>query len=112
MCKRCDDRIAEHAAEVARFEAAHPDYCRTCGGSGIHEYNYDPSPAGVSLAPGSMTETEPCPICTEKGLCSLCSKLLSEDGKRVCDCPYYEVMPILEYECPEALAKERALFEN
>ncbi len=111
MCKQCDDRIAEHAAEVARFEAAHPHYCRTCGGSGVHEYNFDPSPAGVSLAPGSMTESEPCEECTCKGRCSLCGLLLSENGERVCGCKS-EALPILEYECPEALASERTLFEN
>lgn len=111
MCKQCDDRIAEHAAEVARFEAAYPDYCRTCGGSGVHEYNFDPSPVGVSLAPGSMTENEPCPDCTEKGKCSLCGKPLGENDQRLCECES-EALPILEYKCPEQIAKERALFEN
>lgn len=56
----------------ALYVQAWPDHCQTCGGTGIACYSYDPSPAGVSLSAGSMTDCDPCSDCEEKGLCPRC----------------------------------------
>lgn len=42
------------------WERQYPNYCRCCGGHGAFYSTYDPSPAGVSLGPGYMTDSDPC----------------------------------------------------
>ena len=86
MCKECDRKITAYETAVRCFEERHPKYCRRCGGAGVKTESYDPSPAGVSLSPGSMTEDVACPECAEKNLCSLCGKKLTNGGKRRCGC--------------------------
>jgi hypothetical protein len=48
-----------------------PNRCSRCEGAGVLVSSYDPSPAGVSLSPGSIEETEPCE-CVELGACPRC----------------------------------------
>jgi hypothetical protein len=43
------------------------DICERCEGARWVEYSYDPSPPGVALAPGTMTDMEPCPKCNPRG---------------------------------------------
>lgn len=57
---------------VKEFKDKYPDYCETCQGWGFFEETYDPSPPGVSLSPGYLTDREPCPDCQEEGLCPRC----------------------------------------
>lgn len=52
-----------------------PKYCLACQGRGVFVSSYDPSPAGVSLGSGSMTESEPCIACLEKGICPRCARM-------------------------------------
>jgi predicted RNA-binding Zn-ribbon protein involved in translation (DUF1610 family) len=66
--KLFEEAMAAHEAWRQRW----PKFCKTCFGKGVHEYSYDPSPAGVSLAPGRMTDIELCPDCTEKDICPRC----------------------------------------
>lgn len=88
-CKRFQDQLkAAHNAWVARW----PDYCRACEGYGETKYIYDPSPAGVSLAAGTMEDAEPCP-CTMTGHCPRCGRYHArwdetdwEDEVIKCDC--------------------------
>lgn len=85
----CNRRKAKYEADLAAFEQAHPNYCRVCGGRGGFAYNYDPSPAGVSLSPGYMTEVEPCSECVERGVCPLCTQhTLDEDGEKCSNCEW------------------------
>ena len=64
---------AKFAFAQFAFENKYPDYCRKCGGAGWTNYDYDPSPAGVGLAPGFMTESEECECWTEPPYyCPLC----------------------------------------
>ena len=69
----CKARQAQWEKEIAAYTAKWPHYCRTCNGAGGHWYEYDPSPAGVSLAPGTMTDYDPCPDCIEHGKCPRCA---------------------------------------
>jgi hypothetical protein len=55
-----------------------PSYCRTCQGWGYGCYTYDPSPSGVALGSGSVSDCDPCPACTDEGVCPRC-------GQRVWD---------------------------
>lgn len=56
-----------------------PNYCRRCRGSGLYTFFDDPSPAGVSLAPGVMEFAEACSDCVEKGICPRCGKQVWDD---------------------------------
>ncbi len=61
---------------LAEWQAKWPAACEECGGWGGESYSYDPSPAGVSLAPGSMTGFEPCGAagCVFDGNCARCMR--------------------------------------
>lgn len=54
------------------WQARWSEYCTHCEGEGGSVSYYDPSPAGVSLSPGYMVDWDPCPHCTEKGICPRC----------------------------------------
>lgn len=58
--------------DISMWEKRWPNYCRMCDGAGQQEYSFDPSPAGVSLSAGSMTDVEVCEGCTNKGVCPRC----------------------------------------
>jgi hypothetical protein len=82
--------------EMRQFEGRYPDYCRTCGGAGYTCYEYDPSPPGVSLSPGTMTDCDPCPDCEEQGKCGVCKAELGPDEdecERVCGCSHDIIAP-------------------
>lgn len=61
---------------LVEWRARWPNACQSCGGWGGHGYSYDPSPAGVSLAPGSMQDFDPCeePGCVSEGFCARCGQ--------------------------------------
>ena len=71
---QCQRQHTFFQVERARYAGRWPRYCRTCNGEGFTWYTYDPSPAGVSLAPGSMEDCDPCPDCVEKGICPRCGE--------------------------------------
>lgn len=68
--KQIDERMAAREAWIKLW----PNYCKTCGGAGAHYSTYDPSPAGVSLSPGSMVDVDICQDCAEKGICARCGE--------------------------------------
>jgi len=70
--KICAMFSAKQAFARFVYEQAHPNYCRNCGGIGELVYCDDPSPVGISLSPGQMEFSDPCPECTEKGICPEC----------------------------------------
>jgi hypothetical protein len=75
------------ATERAAWEAQHPKFCRHCGGHGGFYSSFDPSPAGVSLAPGSMTDYDACSECVEKGICPVCGHTtLNDEGASCASC--------------------------
>lgn len=59
-----------HAQDA--YDARWPEHCDACHGTGAFFYSYDPSPPGVSLGPGTMQGSVPCPHCTETGICPRC----------------------------------------
>lgn len=77
-------RANEWAAKMVPLQAAYvakyPNYCKTCGGFGVHcwEERHD---AGYPGEPMS----EPCDACTGQGICARCGeKGLDEDGNGPC----------------------------
>lgn len=66
------------ALQAERYQYAQrwPNYCHHCEGEGIRTYSFDPSPAGVSLSPGVMYDSDPCPKCLEESRCPRCAKNL------------------------------------
>lgn len=87
----CKKFKASYDANKAEYEAKWSHYCKTCGGWGYSSYNYDPSPHGVSLGSGTMTDTEVCSTCVEQGICPRCGELsLDEEGNKclVCEWEY------------------------
>jgi hypothetical protein len=82
----CIGYHAEYAAMVAAFEAAHPNYCRACGGWG-----YTMS-TGCSVPYGSTNvnlpdEADPCSKCADEGKCPICGAVaLNDDGSACAEC--------------------------
>ena len=83
----CLERKKKHEQAIADYKSAWPNFCRKCNGWGGHAYDYDPSPAGVCLAPGTMTDFDPCPHCIEKGICPRCGGV-NPDPEAFCDEDY------------------------
>jgi hypothetical protein len=70
--EECAERIVSMEEQRASYRLKWPRYCRTCNGWGAFYSEYDPSPAGVSLGSGTMTDVEPCRDCSEMGVCPRC----------------------------------------
>jgi len=68
----CKERTKKAEAAIETWKAKWPNYCRKCEGAGDFCYSFDPSPSGVALSPGWLEDCEPCPNCTEKGICARC----------------------------------------
>jgi hypothetical protein len=86
----CNKAFESYEKEVAEYKKKWPNYCRSCGGWSGGFSNYDPSPAGVSLGSGYMTDFDPCPDCYEKGICARCGKQMfnPEEGDDPESCPH------------------------
>ena len=84
--KECLERTAKVMILIAEWTAKWPDYCTKCDGRGEFVYSFDPSPAGVSLSPGTLEDVEPCGQCTEQGICARCGEagLNPETGEGPC----------------------------
>ena len=101
----------QQGAEIEKlrqeYAAKWPGYCKKCEGCGAFSTQYDPSPAGVSLGPGSMMDCDPCPECAEKELCPRCGGPMPYDDdqpdKPCASCGWngYEETPGMppEHEC-------------
>jgi hypothetical protein len=97
--------------DMVKFEERFPAYCRTCEGWGGKWEQFDPSPAGIMLSPGTMTDFDPCPNCVDQGVCPRCKQTLDMDMKEeyyIChDCNWtdedngedYGVPPYPECHC-------------
>ena len=66
------NQIARELARVG-YMLQWPNYCRECNGYGAHFFQYDPSPAGIGLSAGYMTDADPCG-CVESGHCPRCGE--------------------------------------
>lgn len=108
----CDDRCIKDQAKwrtaLHTYVSAWPLHCKTCEGVGGIVYRY--SPAGVSLAPGTMQGFDPCPDCIEEGVCPRCGEVVfSEEawdaaGEVTCpDCGWNSETPAACPEQPECL---------
>ncbi|MHA2066250.1 MAG: hypothetical protein ACXABY_17900 [Candidatus Thorarchaeota archaeon] len=77
--------LKEWKLDLATYIKQWPDYCKECNGWGGQTSTYDPSPAGISLSPGYMTDYDPCGECVEKDICPRCAeksvKLIEHDEK-------------------------------
>jgi len=60
--------------KVSTYKAKWPHHCQECDGWGGATSYYDPSPAGISLAPGYMVDFDPCQECLEKNICPRCGE--------------------------------------
>lgn len=74
--KECLEKRAQNQKDIEDWKKKWPKYCKSCGGWGGNYYSYDPSPAGVGLSPGSMTDFITCEECLDKNICPRCH----EDG--------------------------------
>lgn len=70
----CQKQQAEYREAVEKYDQNWPNACKACGGAGYFVYAYDPSPSGVSLAPGYLYDADPCEACIEQGKCPRCGK--------------------------------------
>lgn len=77
--KECKDILSKFLKEDAEYVIQWPNHCKTCGGWGIFYTDYDPSPAGISLSAGYMTDFDPCNDCVENDTCPRCGRLLPDD---------------------------------
>lgn len=83
----CKAELERREALREAYAIAWPDHCEHCEGWGQFCYSYDPSPAGVSLAPGKLTDCDPCPECAEKGRCPRCGSVaVSPEGDECFRC--------------------------
>lgn len=53
-----------------------PRHCRACKGVGGWWYEFDPSPSGIPLGPGTMRDFDTCQACIESDICPRCGKAL------------------------------------
>lgn len=74
----CKANTEKWQAAKEEFVKRHPDYCTMCNGFGGKWYSYDPSPAGVSLSAGSMSDFDPCVYCLDDMRCPHCGGDLGE----------------------------------
>lgn len=61
----CWLRRNEWEEQVAIYDNEWPDHCKACDGAGKFEDTYDPSPAGVSLGSGTITDVAICDECVQ-----------------------------------------------
>lgn len=76
----CIERNKRWDKKVAEYEKKYPNHCEFCDGWGGKWSYYDPSPSGVGLSSGYMTDFDPCPDCLEQGLCPMCKDVLMESN--------------------------------
>jgi hypothetical protein len=82
MNSTCYKTQYEQAQARANYRAAWPNACKHCGGTGEIRYTDDPSAFGVSLAPGSMEFSDPCPQCIDRDdgpHCPRCAAVLPDE---------------------------------
>ena len=82
----CIETAAKINATRDEYQEKWPHHCKSCGGWGGTEYSFDPSPAGISLASGTMTDFEPCENCICEGICPRCGSFAEnfEDETSTC----------------------------
>ncbi len=97
--------------------ASWPKYCQTCVGTGELVYPGDCVPYGSTTA-RLPDNVEPCPDCTEKGICARCGGMLAdaENGNGPClvcgwnhddECPIEYLDGPCECEIEEMQAADR-----
>lgn len=70
--RACWKSLQERQAMIDEDTRRWPNFCRKCHGAGVLVSHDDPSPAGVSLSPGSFIWEDPCTACVEQGKCPRC----------------------------------------
>ena len=68
----CWDAIEVQQAAIDAWKRQWPLHCQICHGEGGKSSSFDPSPAGVSLSPGSFYGFDPCESCVSWGRCPRC----------------------------------------
>lgn len=82
-CIEQNERINQQWKEL---KSKYPHLCCKCNGYGYLSYTYDPSPSGVGLSSGFMTDYESCPECLEVGKCPVCSSEIIDDENKCSAC--------------------------
>lgn len=86
QCRQNQRRLEADRREYLR---KWPNHCTVCKGWGGDWVEFDPSPPGVSLSPGSMVEFDPCQECAGKGICPRCRSGVGQDlFKQKASCPH------------------------
>jgi hypothetical protein len=67
------EECARRRADQAAWDARWPNHCRACEGEGGITYTFDPSPSGVSLAGGFLTDTDVCSCLSDRQVCPRCA---------------------------------------
>jgi len=101
--KACIEYMSKLKKARDDYEVLYPDYCHVCQGTGEILYSYDPSPAGVSLSPGMMIDSDPCLECLQKGLCPRCRKPVPEwdvDFNESATCHFCGWQYLISLGCP------------
>ena len=62
-----DEQERKREESIQAFKAQWPKVCMKCGGLGGFEYMFKPAPG-----PGYLMDFEPCPECSDKGICPRC----------------------------------------
>ena len=85
--ERCQQDRVRIEKERQEYAAKWPSYCRTCDGWGGEWFEFDPSPAGISLSPGTLADFEFCPDCLGLEKCARCGEVVSDWGDDEMTCP-------------------------
>lgn len=81
----CKEARKRYDREVKQYQTKWPNHCKKCNGWGGFYVRYDPSPAGISLGSGYMTDFDLCLECLEKDVCPRCGK-----GIKVMEGEYFD----------------------
>jgi len=83
----CNQHTINYETALEAYRLLWPNYCTVCNAVGGFHSSYDPSPAGVSLSPGSYPDFDPCSACILRGICPRCGEQHTIDqDSDTCEC--------------------------
>lgn len=74
--RECRERNLKYRALIKDYSTRWPDYCRTCGATGIDSWSENAAPHGSSRN-WPLVHKEPCSACA--GFCPRCKHEFTED---------------------------------
>lgn len=110
----CIQATEKYNREKEEYEKLYPNYCRTCRGWGVIEGGGDLVDYG-STQVHLPTYPEPCPACSDEGICPRCGKqdlVLDDTGMPNCvSCGFKADMDGLPYQ-PECWCWEKEMEQD